>query len=185
MIVGKYKVKRDDTVLIVIDLQERLMNAMKDREKVYKNTNLLLSTAKEFNIPVILSEQYPRGLGETATVIKENLPPDYIYIEKQSFSVCGAGLFEKLADIGKNTVIVCGSETHVCVFQTVRDLVEAGYNVHLVRDAVCSRFDENYENSLNLMSELGAVVSNTETVVFDLLEVAGTKEFKAISPLIK
>ncbi|HHV15324.1 MAG TPA: hydrolase [Gelria sp.] len=185
MIVGKYKLKREDTVLVVIDLQERLMNAMKDREKVYKNTNLLLSTAKEFNIPVILSEQYPRGLGPTVAVIKENLPADYIYLEKLSFSLCGAGLFEMLAEIGKNTIIVCGSETHVCVFQTVRDLVEAGYNVHLVRDAVCSRFDENYENSLNLMSELGAVVSNTETVVFDLLEVAGTKEFKAISPLIK
>ncbi len=185
MIVGKYKVKRDDTVLIVIDLQERLMNAMKDREKVYKNTNLLLSMVKEFNIPVILSEQYPRGLGTTVAVIKDNLPKDYIYIEKLSFSVCGAGLFDKLADMGKNTVIVCGSETHVCVFQTVRDLVEAGYNVHLVGDAVCSRFDENYENSLSLMSELGAVVTNTETVVFDLLEVAGTKEFKAISPLIK
>ena len=182
---GKYKVKRDDSVLVVIDLQEKLMNAMKDREKVYKNTNLLLSTAKEFDIPVILSEQYPRGLGETVTVVKENLPADYIYVEKQSFSVCGAGLFEKLVGIGKNTVIVCGSETHVCVFQTVRDLVEAGYNVHLVRDAVCSRFDENYENSLSLMSELGAVVTNSETVVFDLLVTAGTKEFKAISPLIK
>ncbi len=182
---GKYKLKREDTVLVVIDLQERLMNAMKDREKVYKNTNLLLSTAKEFNIPVILSEQYPRGLGPTVAVIKENLPADYIYLEKLSFSLCGAGLFEMLTEIGKNTIIVCGSETHVCVFQTVRDLVDAGYNVHLVRDAVCSRFDENYENSLNLMSELGTVVSNTETVVFDLLEVAGTKEFKAISPLIK
>lgn len=185
MKVAKYKLNRNDAVLIVIDLQERLMNAMKDREKVYKNTNLLLSTAKEFNIPVILSEQYPRGLGETVAVIKENLPADYIYVDKQSFSLCGAGLFEKLVNIGKNTVIVCGSETHVCVFQTVRDLVEAGYNVHLVRDAVCSRFDENYENSLSLMSELGAVVTNSETVVFDLLVTAGTKEFKAISPLIK
>jgi len=82
MIVGKYKVKRDDSVLVVIDLQEKLMNAMKDREKVYKNTNLLLSTAKEFNIPVILSEQYPRGLGTTVAMIKDNLPEDYIYIEK-------------------------------------------------------------------------------------------------------
>jgi len=185
MKVAKYKLNRNDAVLIVIDLQERLMNAMKDREKVYKNTNLLLSTAKEFNIPVILSEQYPRGLGATVAGVKENLPEDYIYVEKQSFSLCGAGLSEILAKLGRKTVIVCGSETHVCVFQTVRDVVEAGYNVHLVRDAVCSRSDENYKNSLSLMSKLGAVVTNSETVVFDLLVTAGTKEFKAISPLIK
>lgn len=182
---GKYKLNREDSVLVIIDLQERLMNAMKDRERVYKNTNLLLSTTREFNIPVVVSEQYPRGLGPTVTDIKENLPESYTYLEKQSFSVCGAGMFEILTKLQKKSVIVCGSETHVCVFQTVRDLVEAGYNVHLVRDAVCSRFDENYNNSLALMSEMGAVVTNTETVVFDLLECAGTPQFKAISPLIK
>lgn len=184
-IMGKYKLNREDAVLVIIDLQERLMKAMKDRERVYKNTNLLLSTVKEFNIPVVLSEQYPRGLGPTVAAIKENLPEGYIYLEKQSFSLCGAGMFEILAKLQKKSVIVCGSETHVCVFQTVRDLVEAGYDVHLVRDAVCSRFEENYNNSLALMSELGAVVTNTETVVFDLLESAGTPQFKAISPLIK
>jgi nicotinamidase-related amidase len=80
---------------------------------------------------------------------------------------------------------VVGTETHVCVFQTVRDLVEAGNNVHVVRDAVCSRFDENYRSGLELMRDVGAVVTNTETVVFDVLKCAGTPEFKAISPLVK
>jgi nicotinamidase-related amidase len=182
---GKFKINRDDAVLIIIDLQERLMKAMKDREKVYKNTNLLLSTVKEFDIPVVLSEQYPRGLGPTVAEIKNNLPSDFTYMEKQSFSLCGAGLLDILTKLEKKTIILCGSETHICVFQTARDLVDAGYNVHLVRDAVCSRFDENYNNSLDLMSELGAVVTNTETVVFDLLQTAGTSEFKAISPLVK
>ena len=185
MKVAKYKLNRNDAVLIVIDLQERLMNAMKDREKVYKNTNLLLSTAKEFNIPVILSEQYPRGLGATVAGVKENLPEDYIYVEKQSFSLCGAGLSEILAKLGRKTVIVCGSETHVCVFQTVRDLLALGYQVFVVGDAVCSRTKENYRNALSLMSLMGAVVTNTETVFFDLMKKAATPQFRKLSQLIK
>jgi len=86
---------------------------------------------------------------------------------------------------GRKTVIMTGSETHICVFQTVRDLAQAGYNVHVVRDAVCSRFDENYENGLELMKDAGAVITTAETVVFDLLRAAGTPEFKVISPLVK
>jgi len=182
---GKFKLDRDDTVLIIIDLQERLMNAMKYRDKVYNNTNILLSTAKQFNIPVVLSEQYPRGLGPTVAEIKANLPEEIIYMEKQSFSLCGEGLLDKLGNLQKKSAIVCGTETHVCVFQTVRDLIDAGYYVHVVSDAVCSRFTENYINGLALMADMGAVITNTETVVFDLLECAGKPEFKAISPLIK
>ncbi len=93
---GKYKLNPDDSVLVIIDLQEKLMNVMKDKDKVYKNTNLLLSTAREFGIPVVLSEQYPRGLGPTVAEIKENLPPEYNYLEKKSFSLCGAGIYEIL-----------------------------------------------------------------------------------------
>ncbi len=182
---NKYNLESKDIVILMIDLQERLMNSMKDREKVYKNSNLLLALAKEIEIPVIVSEQYPRGLGSTVDIIKENLPQEFKYIEKLSFSTCGSGLLEILKDMSKKTVIVAGSETHVCVFQTVRDLINAGYKVHVSRDAVCSRFDENHENGLDLMKDLGAVVSNTETIVFDLLKLSGTPEFKAISPLIK
>lgn len=180
---SKYRLNKEDVVLVVIDLQDRLMNAMKDREKVYKNTGLLLETAKQLQIPVIVSEQYPRGLGSTVPEIKEHLQ-DYEYIEKVTFSVC-EGLQEKLSGSKRKTLIITGSETHVCVFQTVRDMLDAGYNVHLVKDAVCSRFDENYQNGIELMRDLGAVISNTETVVFDLLKQAGTPDFKAISPLIK
>ncbi|MDD2620297.1 MAG: hydrolase [Syntrophomonadaceae bacterium] len=181
---SKYKLDRENTALIVIDLQERLMGAMKDREKVYKNTGILLDTVKQFNIPVIVSEQYPGGLGHTVNEIKEKLG-DYHYIEKMDFSLCNVQGRQILKSVNKNTFIVTGSETHVCVFQTVRDLLQAGYNVHLVKDAVCSRSDDNYRNALGLMRDMGAVVSNTETVVFDLLQAAGTPQFKVISPLIK
>lgn len=181
---NKYKLERDNTALIVIDLQERLMAAMKDREEVYKNTRILLDTAKQFNIPVVVSEQYPRGLGPTVDVIKEKLG-EYHYLEKVDFSLCNEQGTHLLQGLNKKTFIVTGSETHVCVFQTVRDLLAAGYNVHLPKDAVCSRFDDNYQNALDLMRDMGAVVSNTETVVFDLLQAAGTPQFKVISPLIK
>jgi nicotinamidase-related amidase len=181
---NKYVLKKDDAVLVIIDLQEKLMKAMKDREKVYKNTNLLLAAAKQLDIPVVVTEQYPRGLGATVPEIQQNLK-DYEYIEKTTFTACGQQLIDYLQHGTRKTIIITGSETHVCVFQTVRDLVQLGYSVHCVRDAVCSRFDENYENGLSLMKDTGAVITNTETVVFDLLQQAGTPEFKAISPLIK
>jgi len=179
---SKYQIEKEDAVLVIIDIQERLMNAMAERDQVYKNTALLIETAKQLGIPIVLSEQYPRGLGATAAEIKDHLE-DYKYIEKVSFSVS-----EQLLDIlppERKTLIVTGTETHVCVFQTVRDMVEAGYTVHLAKDAVCSRYEINYSSGLELMRDLGAVITNTETIVFDMLKISGTPDFKAISPLIK
>jgi nicotinamidase-related amidase len=181
---SKLHVNKEDAVLVIIDIQERLMNDMAERDQVYKNTALLVETARQFNIPVILSEQYPRGLGPTVAEIKDHLE-DYPcqYIEKTSFSVSDQ-LLEILPQ-GRKTLIITGTETHVCVYQTVRNMVEAGYNVHVAKDAVCSRFEINYSNGLDLMHDAGAVISNTETIVFDLLKISGTPEFKAISPLLK
>lgn len=179
---SKYSINKEDAVLVIIDIQERLMNAMDKRYQVCKNTVLLIETAKQLGIPIIVSEQYPRGLGSTVSEIKDHLQ-EYQCLEKMSFSVS-----EQLIDImppERKTLIVAGTETHVCVFQTVRDMVEADYSVHLAKDAVCSRFTINYESGLELMRDLGAVISNTETIMFDLLKVSGTPDFKAISPLLK
>jgi len=182
---SKYKLVRNDTAIIIIDLQEKLMKVMKEKEKVYKNTNLLLAVAKELDIPVILTEQYPKGLGTTIRDIKDNLPQGYYRLEKFKFSAYSDEFRDILRQINRKTLVVTGSETHICVFQTTRDLVVAGYNVHVVKDAVCSRFKENYKNGLELMKDSGAVITNTETVVFDLLEYSNKPEFKAISPLLK
>lgn len=184
LIVSKFKLEAADCVLVIIDLQERLMKAMKDAERVLNNTNLLLATAKQFEIPVIVTEQYPKGLGPTVAEIKENLP-EHSYFDKVSFSACDDSFIDRIAAVKRKTVIVTGTETHVCVFQTVRDLLSAGYDVQVVSDAVCSRFDFNYLNGLDLMKEAGAVITNTETVVFDLLGCAGTPQFKVISPMVK
>ncbi len=179
---ANYRLEKEEVVLVIIDLQEKLMKAMSDREKVYKNTRILLKTAQQLQIPVIVTEQYPKGLGATANEIKENLV-EYEYLEKLSFSA-GTDL-KKLLEDSRKTLIIVGSETHVCVFQTVRDMIAEGYNVHLVKDAVCSRFEVNHSNGLELMRDLGAVITNTETVVFDLFKAAGSPEFKEISAMIK
>jgi Amidases related to nicotinamidase len=177
-----FELNKDDTVLVIIDLQEKLMKAMSQSEKVYKNTNLLLTAAKAMDIPVIVTEQYPRGLGSTVDEIQANLP-EHKYMDKVTFSAF-EGLKE-LLDEGRRNVLITGSETHICVFQTTRDLVKAGYNVHVVKDAVCSRFKENHQSGLQLMKDVGAVITNTETVLFDLIKVAGSPAFKIISPLLK
>lgn len=179
---ANYKLDKDDTVLIVVDLQEKLMKAMSHREKIYKNTNLLLALAEQMGIPVIVTEQYPKGLGPTTNEIKDNLK-EYQYMDKMEFSAY-SGL-KQILPANRKTVLVTGSETHVCVFQTTRDLLANGYNVHVVKDAVCSRFKDNYLSGLELMKDMGAVINNTETILFDLLKVAGTPEFKVISPLLK
>jgi nicotinamidase-related amidase len=179
----KYELNKDDTILVVIDFQEKLMKAMSQSDKVYKNTNLLLVAAQQMGIPVVVTEQYPKGLGSTVDDIKENLA-EYMYVEKIKFSAM-EGLQQHLDDKNKKNILITGSETHVCVFQTTRDLVNAGFDVYVVKDAVCSRFKENHQNGLELMKDLGAVITNTETVLFDLLKVAGGPEFKIISPLLK
>jgi len=181
---NKFKLEPQDTVLMIIDVQDKLMVAMKDKERVYKNINLLLETAKQLEMPVIVTEQYPKGLGKTVAEIAENLP-DHKYLDKTTFTACTDGLFDILNELNRKTILMTGSETHICVFQTTRDLEQAGYNVHLIKDAVCSRFDENYQNGLQLMHDCGAVITNTETVVFDLLKKSGTPQFKVISPLVK
>ncbi len=180
---ANYRLNQEEVILVIIDLQEKLMKAMPEREKVYKNTQILLKTAEQLHIPVIVTEQYPKGLGATADKIKEYLN-EYKYLEKTSFSA-GALLNELLVNSNRKTLIIAGSENHVCVFQTVRDMIAEGYNVHVVKDAVCSRFELNYCNGLELMRELGAVISNTETVIFDLFKTSGTPEFKVISAMIK
>ncbi len=181
---NKYKLDAQDTILMVIDVQDKLMAAMKDQEKVYARINLLLEAAKQLDMPVIVTEQYPQGLGSTVDIVARHLPP-HQYLDKTTFTACTDGLWDILEPLNRKTVLVTGSETHICVFQTTRDLQEAGYQVHLIRDAVCSRFDENYENGLQLMRETGAVITTAETVVFDLLKKSGTPEFKAISALVK
>ncbi len=177
---------RDDAILFVIDVQERLAAAMQPEalERLVRNTTLLIRAATRLGLPIVCSEQYPRGLGATLTKIKELLtqPP----LEKLEFS---AGNNEAIARAvlatRRRQAILAGMESHVCVFQTARDLAKAGFATFVVDDAVLSRTESNRELGLRLSERAGAVRTGTETVVFDLLGQAGTPEFKEISPLLR
>ena len=178
--------------LLIIDVQERLAAAMPDEglSVLTRNLAVLIEAARRFRLPVVVTEQYPKGLGPTVPAVSEalaSLPPEQLHrYDKVEFSACAAQPFEPLAArLGRDQWIVAGMETHVCVYQTARQLRERGDAVHLVRDAVLSRTAENRAVGLGLIERTGAVPSSTEVVVFDLLERAGTDDFKALSRLIR
>jgi nicotinamidase-related amidase len=181
----KFLLKKDKVALVIVDIQERLAIAMSEKDRVIANTQHLIETAKMMNLPLLVTEQYPKGLGPTVEAIKGVLA-EYAPLEKITFSCCGEPSFPKaVSATGKKQIILAGMETHVCVLQTCLDLLQAGYNVHVVSDAVCSRSAENYRTALEYMRDAGAVISCTETILFQLLERAGSEEFRAISKRIK
>jgi len=180
-----WKLGREKTALVVIDFQEKLAKAMKYRDQVVNNINLLLNASKMMEIPVVATEQYPDGLGPTIAEIKENLP-DLKCIPKMTFNCWGVEPFAKeLEDARRNTLLVVGMEAHVCVYQTVIGALEKGFNVHIPEDAVCSRTKTNWKRGLEMMDSAGAHITCTEAAVFDLMERADTAEFKELIKLIK
>ncbi|KUG03760.1 isochorismatase [hydrocarbon metagenome] len=182
---SKFRLHPVNTAFIVVDIQEKLMVTMDYREKIYKSHRILMALARQLNIPVIKCEQYPKGLGSTVPEVADLLPEEHFKLEKVSFSAFGQDLQNILQQINPQNIVITGTETHVCVFQTTRDLLEAGYNVHVARDGVCSRFKENYLSGLQLMENMGAVINNTETIAFDLLQRSDTPDFKVVSPIFK
>ena len=185
MSVEKYQLDRNNAALLIIDIQERLAAVMDKKLQVVRNTLNLVELAKMLNIPVVVTEQYPKGLGRTLPEISAALP-SYLPIEKMTFNCCGESPFnDQIKGLGRKKFIVTGMETHICVLQTSLGLLQTGYDVHLVTDAVCSRTKANWRSGLELIHDAGGVVTNTETVLFQLLGVAGTPEFKAISNRIK
>ncbi len=168
---------RDKTALVVVDVQEGF-RSYATFESVANASSKLVQAARILKLPRIVSEQYPKGLGRTAPEVGlEDEHP----IEKTVFSAARADGFD-LA--GRTQVIVCGIETHVCVSQTVHDLLDKGVEVHVPADAVSSRHAVDYERGLERMERAGAVVSTVEAALFELLERAGTPEFKAVQKLI-
>jgi nicotinamidase-related amidase len=180
----KFTMVPEDTLLMVIDIQERLVSTMTYGDQVIQNTNILLAAADTFSMPVVVTEQYPKGLWNTVSALELPEAASPVF-EKLSFTGCTPEVVSQLKTFGKNKIILTGMETHVCVLQTARELLAQGYQVFVAMDAVCSRRTLNYRNALNLMAQMGAVVTNTETLVFDLLKRAGTPEFKRLSKLIK
>ena len=175
--------------LLVVDIQERLAPAMPDAvlAQLVRNTTILIDAARRLALPIVVSQQYPKGLGPTIGAIEQALTGASAHrFDKLEFSAAACGAFTALAPkLGRDQWIVCGMEAHVCVYQTARGLVERGYQAHVVADAVSSRTKANWRIGLGLAARSGAVVTSTEVCVFDLLERAGSDDFKALSKAIK
>jgi nicotinamidase-related amidase len=181
----KFFLRRDESLLLIIDIQEKLAAVMKMKDAVVGNCLHLIELSKMLHIPVLVTEQYPKGLGHTVEDIR-NAIPDYKPAEKMAFSCCEEPAFiEEVKDLDRKTVILTGMETHICVLQTCIGLLHNGFDVHLVSDAVCSRTKANWKTGIEFMRDAGAVITSTETVLFQLLNRAGTEEFRTISKRIK
>ncbi len=179
---------RDTALLLVVDVQEKLAKAMAadGMALLEKNAGTLIKAAKRLQIPIVVSEQYRKGLGVTVEPLRALLSDVELPVEKLEFS-CGASkeIARRIFKSGRRQIIVVGMESHVCVFQTVRDLQLGGYKAFVPVDAIISRTEANKQVGLKLMEKAGATLTSTEATLFDLLGVAGTPEFKELSPLIR
>jgi nicotinamidase-related amidase len=172
---------RERAALVVVDVQEAFRSAVLDFERTAENAATLIQGARILGLPVVVTEQYPKGLGRTVAEVAEHL--DGIEpLEKVCFSASDADGFDL---DGRDQVLVCGIESHVCVNQTAHALLDGGVEVHVARDAVTSRTEENRELGLHKMESSGAVLTSVETALFELLGVAGTDEFKQVQKLVK
>ncbi len=175
----------EQTALLIIDIQERIITVINEYETVISNTIKLIKGFKALGIPIYYTEQYPKGLGPTENSIKTELS-GIEAIQKLSFSCSGAGnLFAELKKKDVSQVVVCGVESHVCVQQTVLDLMTNDFEVSIAADAVSSRRVKDYEIALGRMRHHGAEVTTTEAILFELLNVCGTDVFKQISKIVK
>jgi len=181
---------RRRAALLVVDIQQRLLPAMQPdaAEQMLRNAVLLIQAADQLGLPIVVSQQYPKGLGATVAPIEAALAGAKAVhrFDKLEFSTAAAPEFAALApQLARDQWIVCGMETHVCVYQTARDLVARGYATHVCADAVASRTAMNREIGLGLMHRAGAILSSAEACVFDLLGRAGSDDFRALSKVLK
>lgn len=179
--------KKEETIAIIIDVQERLMTAMFEKEQLEHNLIKLVKGLKILDIPCIYTQQYTKGLGMTVPSIRlENNPSDFTYIEKITFSCMGSEEFQKrLEKSGCKNIVIAGMETHICVLQTVRDLLLDNFNVILVQDCIASRKLLDKEIGMKRMVQEGAYLGTYESVLFELMNTANHSQFKVISTLIK
>lgn len=175
---------KDNTLLLVIDLQEKLMPAIYESDKIIKNSACLLKVFEMYGIKKIATEQYPKGLGQSVDEIKENLDDEHIF-SKTSFDAITDEVSSYLKENKITNVIITGAETHICVYQTVRRLLFEGYKVFVVEDAVSSFNKEQKDLGLKSMSDMGASLVNTEMLMFDLASDAKDENFKEISKMVK
>jgi nicotinamidase-related amidase len=179
------RLRLTNTTLVVVDMQERLLPAMHERDRVVSNTRLLLRAAKVLDLPVVMTTQYLKGLGPTHPEIAEFAPTTPPF-DKLTFSCFGSTEFKRaVAAAQRDTLLLCGVEAHICVLQTGLDALAAGYQVQLVADATSSRTALNADIGRRRLEIAGAVPSSTEMAIYELLVASGTPAFKALLPHFK
>ena len=175
----------EDTALVIIDIQEKLFRVIHEKEALSANTVKLVKGIRSLEIPVILTEQNPAGLGHTLPEIS-SMVPDIEPVKKFDFSCCKEEAFlQKLEELQRNQIILCGIETHICVYQTAMDLADMGYEVQVAIDCVSSRIPANRETALSRMELEGIMPTTTEMILFEILGTAKHDKFKEISTIIK
>jgi nicotinamidase-related amidase len=176
------KLDRERTALVVVDVQEAFRKAIPDFDRVAEASATLVEGADALGLPIVVTEQYPKGLGSTVPEVAEHLPDSVRPVEKVRFSAAEADGFDLG---GRGQALVCGIEAHVCVNQTVLDLIDDGVEVHVAGDAVASRTAENRELGLHKAERAGAVLTSVETALFELLGGSDAPEFKQVQELVK
>lgn len=175
----------ENSVLFIIDVQDKLVRMLKNSEEVANNNRILVNAANILKVPVIASEQYPQGLGSTIADVVSNIESSNIF-EKSSFSALRENLIKtKIETLNRRKIVLTGIETHICVYQTARELLDAGYEVYVVKNAVSSRNSKDYKTALELMRDYGVKLTCVETVLFEWLGSSKHPNFKEVQALIK
>lgn len=178
------RLSADNSVLVVVDVQERFRDVINEWEETVENVVKVVEGCRVLGVPILHTEQYPKGLGKTVNELRQAL--DGEPVEKVHFSCMGdPGFRQKIGSFGKKHVILCGIEAHVCVLQTALDLMDDGHVVHVVVDAVSSRKESDKKTAVRRMLNEGAAPETVEMVLFQLLKKGGTEEFKKISKIVK
>lgn len=172
--------------LVVIDIQDGFRDAIPDFPILASRASTAVQGFLALGLPVLVTEQYPKGLGHTAEEIRLGLPDDFEIVQKTAFSSCGASQFvDMLNELQVTQILICGLETHVCVSQTAHDLLDRGFQVHILSDCVSSRFEYNRVAGMSKMIQSGVIESSIEMAFFELLRDAKHDQFKEIQALIK
>lgn len=176
----------EDSLVLIIDVQEKLLNAVFNKEQVEKKSAIIAEAAKILGIPVVVTEQYPKGLGNTIPAVKDAFAEDTEIFEKTAFSALNnKEILEAIKKHNKKQILIFGIETHICVSQTTAALRELGYEVSVIKDACGSRAEEEYLAGLERMKDNGAYIITTEIALFEWLKGAKHPNFKAVQALIK
>ena len=180
--------RQHDSLLLIIDVQERLSSAMRKKpfKRLKTNAKKLIKSATELDVPIFHTEQYPKGLGATVKSLNKRLTAPQHYSEKTTFSCCGESSFQTAVQkTHKRQIIICGMESHVCVLQTAMELQAQHYEVYVVEDAITARHKQCHRNAIERMRQQGIIITNTESVLFEWLRDAKHPSFKTVSGLLK